>query len=222
MNFTAVIPAAGIGQRVGGDIPKQYLKILDKSIIEYSLAPFIAHPQIQRIIVSLARNDIWFKHLSIAQHPKIEVVEGGAERVDSVLAALQKIKKTDHVLVHDAARPCLQKSDIDKLIKYAFKTEQGAILASKVRDTMKRSDTQNNIYKTVARENLWHALTPQMFNNGLLIKAILAVRDSNEITDEASAMELYGLPVQLIEGRVDNLKVTRFEDLKLAEFYLKG
>ncbi|WP_094752356.1 2-C-methyl-D-erythritol 4-phosphate cytidylyltransferase [Psychromonas sp. CD1] len=222
MNFTVVIPAAGIGQRVGAKIPKQYLKILDQSIIEYSLAPFIAHPNIHRIIVSLAHDDIWFKYLSIAQHPKIEIVEGGAERVDSVLAGLQKIEKDEYVLVHDAARPCLKKSDVDKLIQHVLKTGQGAILASKVCDTMKRTNAQNQILKTVARENLWHALTPQMFNNGLLIKAILAVRGTNDITDEASAMEYYGVPVQLIEGRMDNLKITCPADLKLAEFYLKG
>ncbi|AGH81948.1 2-C-methyl-D-erythritol 4-phosphate cytidylyltransferase [Psychromonas sp. CNPT3] len=222
MKFTVVIPAAGIGKRVGGDIPKQYLKIGAKTIIEYSLAPFIAHPHVQRIIVSLARNDVWFKNLSIASHPKIKIVEGGAERVDSVLAALHKIDHKDHVLVHDAARPCLQKSDLDKLIKHVLKTKQGAILASKVHDTMKRSDANNNIIKTVPRESLWHALTPQMFNNGLLIKAILAMQGKCDITDEASAMEFYGQPVQLVEGRSDNIKVTRFEDLKLAEFYLKG
>lgn len=218
--LSAVIPAAGIGKRVGASIPKQYLPLLDKTIIEHSLLPFLAHPQITRVIVSLAEDDAWFAQLDIAKHPKIETVIGGRERVDSVLAALHKVHADDYVLVHDAARPCITISDINKLILAVKSNDQGAILATKVRDTMKRSDANNNIVSTCEREHLWHALTPQMFINKDLINAINTSIHPEKITDEASALEMSGLPVTIVEGRSDNLKVTREEDLKLATFYL--
>lgn len=219
-NLSAVIPAAGIGQRVGATIPKQYLPLLNKTIIEHSLQPFLVHPEITRVIVSLAENDQWFLQLPIAKHPKIETVIGGAERVDSVLAALNIIDADDYVLVHDAARPCISSDDINKLIAIVKSTQQGAILASKVRDTMKRSNESNNITHTVDRDLLWHALTPQMFLNKQLINAINDSEHPEKITDEASALEMSGLPVTIVEGRADNLKVTREEDLQLAAFYL--
>lgn len=219
-NLSAVIPAAGIGKRVGASIPKQYLPLLDKTIIEHSLAPFLEHPEISRVIVSLAENDQWFSKLPVAKHAKIEVVIGGEERVDSVLAALNIINGEDFVLIHDAARPCICSDDINKLISVVKTNQQGAILATKVRDTMKRSDHDNSIVTTVERDNLWHALTPQMFVNKQVIYAIKNCSLPQKITDEASALEMSGLPVTIVEGRSDNLKVTREEDLKLATFYL--
>ena len=219
-NLSVVIPAAGIGKRVGATIPKQYLPLLGKTIIEHSLTPFLEHLHIKRVIVSLAKDDQWFSQLPIAAHTKIETVIGGAERVDSVLAALNIINGEDYVLVHDAARPCIHIDDINRLIETVTESEQGAILASKVRDTMKRSDNDNRISNTVERDNLWHALTPQMFLNKQLIKAIDKSCQPGKITDEASALEMSGLPVSIVEGRSDNLKITREEDLKLAAFYL--
>jgi 2-C-methyl-D-erythritol 4-phosphate cytidylyltransferase len=219
-NLSVVIPAAGIGQRVGASIPKQYLPLLGKSIIEHSILPFLDHPSITRVIVSLAKNDHWFDSLPIAHHSKVETVVGGVDRVDSVLAALNTIDPDDYVLVHDAARPCIKHEDINKLIKAVIKHQQGGILACKVRDTMKRSDQCNNITATVERDNLWHALTPQMFVNQQLIDVIIANLSSHKITDEASAFEMSGVPVMIVEGCSDNLKVTREEDLSLATFYL--
>ena len=220
LNLVAVIVAAGIGKRVGAEIPKQYLSLLGKTIIEHSLAPFLNHPDIYKVVVSLAENDQWFTQLEIANHPKIERVIGGEARVDSVLSALKVINDDDYVLVHDAARPCISRADIDKLITHVRVSKQGAILGSRVRDTMKRSAPDGQILNTVERENLWHALTPQMFQNHVLIKAISSVKDTHNITDEASAMEMSGLPVTIIEGRSDNLKITRYEDLQLAALYL--
>ena len=221
-SFSVVVPAAGIGKRVGSDIPKQYLKILGKTIIEHSLQPFLDHADIQKVIVSIAKNDQWFKHLAISKHPKLEIVEGGKERVDSVLSALHHLHAEDWVLVHDAARPCIQKNDIDKLIAHAKKSHCGAMLAYRVRDTMKKSNQNKQIKKTVDRENLWHALTPQLFNNQKLIDAITQAEKQHLITDEASAIEMAGEDVFIIEGRSDNLKVTQSEDLLLAEFYLSN
>ena len=218
--FTAVIVAAGIGKRVGAEIPKQYLPLLDKTIIEHSLKPFLEHSKISNVIVSLANNDAWFSQLSLCNHPKLQTVVGGKERVNSVLAALHVINPANFVLVHDAARPCITKEDIDKLILHVESNDSSAILGSKVRDTMKRSLSNNQVHKTVDRECLWHALTPQIFQTNLLVEAINKNKTPEKITDEASAMEMAGIPVVIIEGRSDNLKVTRQEDLILAEFFL--
>lgn len=220
LSFSVVIPAAGIGKRVGAGIPKQYLTILGKAIIEHSIRPFLEHQHIKRVVVSLAKDDQWFHTLTIAQHPKLTLVVGGEERVDSVLSALKALPENDFVLVHDAARPCLQTCDIEQLLVHARSTNTGAMLACRVRDTMKRTDSFNHVTKTVERENLWHALTPQMFNNKQLIDAISNVQERHLITDEASAIELAGGQVMILEGRSDNLKVTQPEDLLLAEFYI--
>lgn len=222
LSLNAVIAAAGIGKRVGANIPKQYLPLLGKTIIEHSIQPFLNHPDIKKVIVSIAENDLWFAQLPVAENPKVKVVIGGKERVDSVLCALKVLPEEGYVLVHDAARPCIKSTDIDKLISTAVRSKNGAILGNRVRDTMKRSDPGGHITHTVSRENLWHALTPQMFENKVLIKAIEGAEFPQQITDEASAMEMAGLTVAIIEGRSDNLKVTREEDLTLAELYLSS
>ncbi|PKH03982.1 2-C-methyl-D-erythritol 4-phosphate cytidylyltransferase [Psychromonas sp. MB-3u-54] len=222
LNLNVVIAAAGIGKRVGANIPKQYLPLLGKTIIEHSIAPFLNHPDIKKVIVSIAENDLWFAQLALAENPKIQVVIGGKERVDSVLCALKVLPEEGYVLVHDAARPCIKSADIDKLINTAVQSKHGAILGARVRDTIKRSDPVGHITHTVSRTNLWHALTPQMFENKVLINAIESAEFPEQITDEASAMEMAGLTVAIIEGRSDNLKVTREEDLTLAELYLSS
>jgi len=217
----AVVPAAGIGKRMGSEIPKQYLKIAQKCIIEYALAPLLAHAQVEQVIVSLSPDDRWFDQLSVASHPKLKTVVGGDERADSVLNALQKLPENGFVMVHDAARPCLTTQDINQLISNA-KPEQGAILGSLVRDTMKRVGDDGCIENTVSRERLYHALTPQIFPT-LELKTVLkqALKQGVNVTDEASAMEWHGMSIKMIEGRSDNIKVTRPEDLQLAQLFLQ-
>jgi 2-C-methyl-D-erythritol 4-phosphate cytidylyltransferase len=217
--LTAIVPAAGIGSRMGADCPKQYLQLTGKTILEHTLERLLAHPAIAQVIVALAPHDRWFEALPVAADPRIVRVEGGAERAFSVLNGLH-MAQGEWVLVHDAARPCLTHGDLDALIAAAMGCG-GAILGSRVRDTMKRSDSEGNIIATVEREQLWHALTPQMFptrtlkrvlEEGLLLGAT--------ITDEASAMERAGFAVRMVEGRADNIKVTRPEDLSLAGLFL--
>ena len=218
--LTAIVPAAGIGSRMGADCPKQYLTLAGKSILEHTLGCLLSHPAIARVIVALAPHDEWFEQLAVAADPRILRVEGGAERAYSVLNALH-VAEGKWVLVHDAARPCLTHGDLDALIASAMACD-GAILGSRVRDTMKRTDGAGNIVATVEREQLWHALTPQMFPIGTLKRALeegLAL--GALITDEASAMERAGFTVKMVEGRADNIKVTRPEDLSLAELFLQ-
>lgn len=219
-SFTAVVPAAGIGSRMLSEVPKQYLPLCGQAVIEHSLQPLLAHPEINKVVVVLAANDTFFSQLKVAQHPKVQITTGGAERVDSVLAGLQQVD-TDWALVHDAARPCLTAADINALLAHAKQVGTGAILATLVRDTMKRSDVSGAITATVCRENLWHALTPQMFRTKALQQAIVTAQSNGVlVTDEASAMEAAGQNPQLISGRSDNIKVTRPEDMLLAELYL--
>ena len=168
--LTAIVPAAGIGSRMGADCPKQYLTLAGKTILEHTLGCLLSHPAIARVIVALAPHDGWFEQLAVAADPRILRVEGGIERAYSVLNALH-VAQGKWVLVHDAARPCLCHSDLDKLIATAMACD-GAILGSRVRDTMKRTDGAGNIVATVEREQLWHALTPQMFPAGTLKRAL--------------------------------------------------
>ena len=218
--LTAIVPAAGIGSRMGADCPKQYLTLAGKTILEHTLGCLLSHPAIVRVIVALAPHDEWFEQLAVAADPRVLRVEGGSERAYSVLNALHVVEGK-WVLVHDAARPCLTQGDLDALIASAMACD-GAILGSRVRDTMKRTDGAGNILATVDREQLWHALTPQMFPTGTLKRALeegLAL--GALITDEASAMERAGFTVKMVEGRADNIKVTRPEDLSLAELFLQ-
>ncbi|RQM77120.1 2-C-methyl-D-erythritol 4-phosphate cytidylyltransferase [Aeromonas jandaei] len=217
--LTAIVPAAGIGSRMGAECPKQYLQLAGKTILEHTLERLLAHPAIGQVIVALAPHDRWFDTLPVAQDERILRVEGGAERAFSVLNALH-VAQGEWVLVHDAARPCLTHGDLDALIATSM-TSGGAILGSRVRDTMKRSDAAGNIIATVEREQLWHALTPQMFPTGPLKRALEEVLALGAtITDEASAMERAGFAVRMVEGRADNIKVTRPEDLSLAGLFL--
>ncbi|MEZ9470733.1 2-C-methyl-D-erythritol 4-phosphate cytidylyltransferase [Vibrio lentus] len=219
----AVVPAAGVGSRMKADRPKQYLQIHGKTILEHTVEKLLSHPQVSKIVVAVSDDDPYYPELPFNLNPQVIRVSGGTERADSVLSALDYIAQqqlSDWVMVHDAARPCIQLSDIDKLISGAMTHDVGAILAAPVRDTMKRG-AQGQIEHTVDRVDLWHALTPQMFRSKPLRKVLSeALQQGVSITDEASAFEWKGLSPALIAGRSDNFKITQPEDLALAEFYL--
>ncbi|MEZ9785185.1 2-C-methyl-D-erythritol 4-phosphate cytidylyltransferase [Vibrio breoganii] len=223
--YIAIVPAAGVGSRMQADRPKQYLMLHGKTILEHTVEKLLSHPAISKVVIAVSAEDEYFSETTIANHPLVTRVAGGKERCDSVLNALDYLKQQDYqewVLVHDAARPNVSHEDITTLIEQGCKHQVGAILAAKVRDTMKRSSQANEIKSTVDRVNLWHALTPQMFRCYPLQQALQsALNNHSQVTDEASCMELIGLSPLLVEGRADNLKVTQPEDLALAEFYLK-
>jgi 2-C-methyl-D-erythritol 4-phosphate cytidylyltransferase len=223
--FTVVVPAAGVGKRMAADRPKQYLKIGDQTVLEHTLHKLISHPNIQHIVVALHPHDPYFDALSCSQMPWLTRVNGGKERADSVLAGLQHLTNAqlNWILVHDAARPCVSHADITKLLSLTQQGDAGGVLACPVRDTMKRA-LQKQPYvvaKTIERNGLWHALTPQCFPYQQLKMALANGLDSQEtITDEASAMEIAGYPVHLVESSDKNIKITRPDDLALAAFYL--
>ncbi|WP_296128167.1 2-C-methyl-D-erythritol 4-phosphate cytidylyltransferase [Pseudomonas sp. Ga0074129] len=218
-SFWALIPAAGIGSRMRADRPKQYLPLAGKSIIEHTLARFLEHPQLRAVVVSLAADDPYWPSLSCARDPRIQRADGGAERADSVLSGLLRLSELgaqaqDWVLVHDAARPNLARSDLDLLLGELAHDPVGGLLAVPARDTLKRAGADGRVQSTVDRSTIWQAFTPQMFRLGELQRALAdALLAGVAITDEASAMEWAGQSPRLIEGRSDNLKVTRPEDL---------
>ena len=226
--FWAVIPAAGTGARMQSDLPKQYLPISGRCVIEYSLETFCTHPQIAGVVIALASGDKLWKGLSFAGHSKIRTTLGGKERCHSVLNCLYALSSMagaeDWVLVHDAARPCINGEDIDQIIAALRDHPVGGLLALPVRDTMKRADNSQDgqlVTETVNRQGLWHALTPQMFRLGPLTRALEeAIQKGQMVTDESQAMEHAGFRPRLVEGRAENIKVTRPSDLKLAELYL--
>ncbi|KAB0302760.1 2-C-methyl-D-erythritol 4-phosphate cytidylyltransferase [Vibrio fortis] len=221
--IVAVVPAAGVGSRMKADRPKQYLTINAITILEHTVNKLLSHPQVSKVVVAVSEGDPYFPELSLSQYPDVVRVKGGNERADSVLSALNYIQESglgEWVMVHDAARPCIQQGDIDKLIEAALSHPVGGILAAPVRDTMKRG-VDGAIDHTVERANLWHALTPQMFRTLPLQQALTeALEQGVSITDEASAFEWKGASPALVAGRSDNFKVTQPEDLALAEFYL--
>jgi 2-C-methyl-D-erythritol 4-phosphate cytidylyltransferase len=210
---------------MGGVTPKQYLQLQKRPIIEHTLERLLEHPDIAGVCVALADDDDRWERCAYAKHSKIIRAQGGAERCHSVLNALARLQQSadpeDWVLVHDAARPCLHREDLETLISTLREHPVGGLLGVPVRDTMKRSDPQGGVRETVVRDNLWHAFTPQMFRLGMLQQALQdALSKGLEVTDDASAMELAGYRPLMVEGHADNIKITRPEDLALASFFL--
>ena len=229
--FVVVVPAAGIGKRMQAVCPKQYLTINNLTILEHTIERLLSHPKIEKIILSLNKNDDYFEKTSLANRKNVITVLGGEERVDSVLAGLTAFDKDEYpwVMVHDAARPCITHKDIDALIESCIHNKEGGLLAVPVRDTMKREAPYINkkgnknpqVKTTVERSTLWHALTPQMYRTKVLITAITqAQADQQILTDESSAIEYVQLTSLLVQGSSENIKITQPDDLALATFIL--
>jgi len=230
----AVVPAAGRGSRfasASASGAKQYAPLKGATVIEWSLAALLAEPRVAGIVVVLAADDTRWSTLPVAAAgAKIRTAVGGADRQDSVLSGLEALEAEaaadDWVMVHDAARPCLTSADLTALID-AVETptaepRSGALLAAPVVDTVKR-ERGGIAVDTVDRSGLWRALTPQVFGFLQLQQALEeVVRLGLAVTDEAQAMERLGLPAELVRGSPFNIKVTRPEDLTMAEAILKG
>ena len=221
-SFVALIPAAGVGARMGGKIPKQYALVAGKPMLQHVVDTFSTAPDIDHTYVVVSEGDEYISDLSLPDCCTV-LRCGGDTRQASVTNGLHAIADAvdpdDWVLVHDAARPGLTVELIDKLIAFVKDDEVGGLLALPVVDTIKRSNGHGRAEQTVARDMLWAAQTPQMFRHQKLLQALQNVKD---ITDEASAMEALGLHPKLVEGSARNFKVTQPEDLLIAELHLKG
>ena len=225
-NLWAIVPAAGMGHRMASTLPKQYLPLLGKAVIEHTLERLLEVAELQGIIVALSPLDQQFEKLSIASHPKIFTTLGGAERCDSVLAALnslqKKIKLSDWVLVHDAARCCVKSKYIYNLLQKTASHKTGGILAIPASDTLKLVNQDQQIESTIDRRQVWQAQTPQVFRYGILRNALEQGQKKQAIiTDEASAIEMAGLQALVVNGHSDNIKITHPQDLAIAATILQ-
>lgn len=219
----ALIPAAGVGARLGAGLPKQYLDLAGHPMLWHALEVFERHPAIRRVVVVLSPSDGHWDAWDWSGFSKLEVLRsGGATRAETVtngLAALAaEVDPDDWVLVHDAARPCLSHRLLDRLLVAVAGDPVGGILALPVADTLKRQDAAGRIQSTLDRAGLWAAQTPQMFRHGLLSRAL--EQAGGGVTDEASAVEALGLSPRLVESDLTNLKVTYPADVAVAEWLL--
>ena len=218
-----LIPAAGQGARLGGETPKQYLDLRGEPMLAHAARALLTHPSIAVAFVVLSPDDERYATYDwSAFGDRIAPLWcGGATRRDSVLNGLvamaNVVDPDDWVLVHDAARPCLARADVDRLISVVGEDENGGILAVPLADTLKRADDQQRIAATEPRERLWLAQTPQMFRHGTLLRAL---GGAAVVTDEAAAVEALGLKPRLVPGSLRNLKVTYAEDVALASLVL--
>jgi 2-C-methyl-D-erythritol 4-phosphate cytidylyltransferase len=220
-----LIPAAGQGARLSGDLPKQYLVLNGEPMLAHAVRVLTADSRIDLVFVVLATGDEhWATHDWSAFGDRLAPLWcGGATRRDSVLNGLvamaNVVDPEDWVLVHDAARPCLAREELGRLIDDTQEDAVGGILAVPLADTLKRADAEGRVAATTPREGLWLAQTPQMFRHGTLLRAIGAAASA---TDEASAVEALGLRPRLVAGSARNLKVTYAADVALAELLLRS
>ena len=229
MSFYALIPAAGSGSRMGGNVEKQYLPLNAVPMIAHAMMVLAREPRIAKIFVVLSPTDKrWNNYAWQGWEERIEVLRcGGATRAETVLNGLDAISKIcaadDWMLVHDAARPCLPDEMLAKLLDEVAADPVGGLLAVPVADTLKRAATESasgtRAEATVPRAGLWQAQTPQMFRHGKLVQALRAA--GSDMTDEASAIEQLGLQPRLVESDSRNLKVTYPQDLELAGLILR-
>ncbi len=222
----ALVPAAGGGVRMRAARPKQYLPLLGRAVILHTLERLCSYARIQGVLVGIAPGDRYWSQLPCRFPRLLGTFMGGETRAATVLNGLRALAQyaqpQDWVLVHDAARPCVRHSDIDKLIETVAAHDDGGLLGVPVTDTLKRADAADKVIETVARAGFWRALTPQLFRLGPLTQAIeRALKAGVAITDEASAMEHSGRRPRLVAGHPDNIKITLPDDLALAEVYLQ-
>lgn len=223
----AIVPAAGRGMRMGDHLPKQYLQVAGRTLIEHACAALLECSAIKQLVVALHPDDDIMATLELAGDTRVAMIEGGAERADSVLAGLEYLASRagseDWVLVHDAARPCLDGSSVEQMLQQLGRHSVGGLLARPVTDTVKRASISCEVEETIAREQLWLAQTPQMFRYGLLLEALRMARaDAAAVTDESSALERMGHKPVVLPGPVSNIKVTYPQDLELATWYLSN
>ena len=202
--------------------PKQYIKLSDKSILQHTLDNLLSYPRVTGAILILNSNDTYWKKLNYKPEKQVLLCTGGEQRHHSVFNGLKKLKQqtadNPYVLIHDAVRPFVSHSDLDRLLEALHGCEDGALLASPVADTLKLADDKMNVKNTHPRDNLWRAFTPQAFRLDKIFLALNHVINNNlAITDDASAMELMGAHPRLVQGDTKNIKITTPEDLLLAE-----
>ncbi len=217
-----VIPATGTGQRMLTDRPKQYIELSSKTILQHTLDNLLSHPLISGAVLIINSNDDYWEKLNYQHQKPVLLCTGGVQRHHSVYNGLLKLEQhlseNPNVLIHDAVRPFVSHHDLDKLLQALADSDDGALLAAPVADTLKVADHNKSVKSTFPRDNLWRAFTPQAFRLEKILLALENVINNKlQITDDASAMELMGASPRLVLGDAQNIKITTPQDLSLAE-----
>jgi 2-C-methyl-D-erythritol 4-phosphate cytidylyltransferase len=220
-----VIAAGGKGVRLGGRLPKQFLRIGNRSLLEHTLMVFHRMKQVRDIVVvvpALSRDRVERTVRRMRLRKVVAVVSGGRERQESVWNGLQAFPvPPDIVLIHDAVRPCIRQKTIQEVILRSMH-HRAAVVGVRVKDTIKVEETPGFYSKTLDRKGLWAVQTPQGFAFELLVEGHRrAHRDRYIATDDASLVERLGIPVAIVEGEYRNIKVTTRDDLEIARKWLK-
>ena len=226
-NFVAIVPAAGNSSRYSGEIPKQFLTIDGRTILELSIRPLLDFSECLGVCVLVPPEDQYHKALEIRDNPKIFLVEGGTSRIDSVAKGVKFWQQSElsynYILIHDAARPCLRSSDVQQLLDSIDKETDGVVLGIPCSDTIKRLSAKDSlILETVDRSELWRAFTPQIFKKEVLQMNTTEENMDKEFTDEASLVEANGGKLKMVKGFEDNIKLTFPEDLGLIKSILSS
>lgn len=224
MRIAAIIPAAGAGTRMEGDIPKQFMELDSRPILITTLTVFENWSGVDEVIVAVPANEQermseWVDRYNLGKISQI--VSGGPRRQDSVYNGLKTVgEEVDIVLVHDGVRPLVTPQILQSCAEKASHTG-AAIAAVPIKDTVKEAGDEKTVLRTLDRGRLWSVQTPQGFRREILVKAMeQAARDSFTGTDEASLVERLDIPVSIIEGSYENIKITTPEDLLLAKFII--
>lgn len=224
--FALIIPAAGSGKRIGGDIAKPFLKIAGKSILGHTISRFANINGLSQVLIATSPG--YFKEAELAgkwlpEKVSFQVIEGGSERQYSIYNALQKIDKSvDLIAIHDAVRPFVSVESVARCLDQA-NLSGAAILGVPVKDTIKKVDTKGRIIETPERGSLWQAQTPQIFRRDIIINAFdKALKEKYLGTDDASLVEYFGGDVTVVKGERQNFKITYPLDLRLAELLING
>ena len=226
-NFVAIIPAAGDSSRYSGEIPKQFLRVDGRTVLELSIRPLLDFSECLGVCVLVPPEDQFHKALEIKDNPKIFLAEGGTSRIDSVAKGVKFWQQSelsyDYILIHDAARPCLRSSDIQQLLESIDSEVDGVVLGIPCSDTIKKVSAEGSlILNTLDRSKLWRAFTPQIFRKEVLQKNALEENIEKEFTDEASLVEANGGKLKMVKGFEDNIKLTFHEDLGLIRSILSS
>jgi len=226
-NFVAIIPAAGDSSRYSGEVPKQFLKVDGRTVLELSIKPLLDFSECLGVCVLVPPEDQYHKTLEIKNNPKVFLAEGGTSRIDSVSKGVKFWQQSelsyDYILIHDAARPCLRSSDVQELLDSIDSEVDGVVLGIPCSDTIKKVSAEGSlVLNTLDRSKLWRAFTPQIFRKEVLQKNALEENIEKEFTDEASLVEANGGKLKMVKGFEDNIKLTFSEDLGLIKSILSS
>ncbi len=221
--YWAIIPAAGVGRRMGGSVPKQYCKIGGFPMVHYSLLSMCENSAISGVAIGVAENDSEWQKMTFEHDRFMGSFSGGNERSDTVANGLEYLisqpqtGNKDWVFVHDAARPCVTQDEINAMIEAAENSADGVVLGVKVEDTLKKVNPMNEVIESPNRDQYWRAFTPQLFPVAALQRSLLKAREEDfVVTDECMAMEYSGYKPRMLQGNPGNIKITWPSDIELA------